>query len=170
MAEYQRSRREEERPFEAALLVCGRKDKYQMADEVRDMFEGLEEAPVMVVGYSTHEAMQMIHDYTPTLILSSCSIGRRRRNEVFPIYQRECRTDDRCCLLLALGRSCPDFQWQYFTDRDIIVVPISIVSVSPFILEFSSSIPGVFNFDYSIGFSHNILPMVPLPNIGLRSS
>ena len=99
-----------------------------------------------------------------TLILSSCSIGRRRRKEVFPIYQRECRTDDRCCLLLALGRSCPDFQWQYFTDRDIIVVPISIVSVSPFILEFSSSIPGVFNFDYSIGFSHNILPMVPLPN------
>lgn len=67
MAEYQRSRREEERPFEAALLVCGRKDKYQMADEVRDMFEGLEEAPVMVVGYSTHEAMQMIHDYTPKL-------------------------------------------------------------------------------------------------------
>ena len=55
MAEYQRIRREEERPFEAALLVCGRKDKYQMADEVRDMFEGLEGAPVMVVGYSTHQ-------------------------------------------------------------------------------------------------------------------
>lgn len=67
MAEYQRSRREEERPFEAALLVCGRKDKYQMADEVRDMFEGLEEAPVMLVPYSTHEAMHMIHDYTPKL-------------------------------------------------------------------------------------------------------
>ena len=55
MAEYQRIRREEERPFEAALLVCGRKDKYEMADEVRDMFEGLEGAPVMVVGYSTHQ-------------------------------------------------------------------------------------------------------------------
>ncbi|KAL9190730.1 hypothetical protein ACHAXT_000436 [Thalassiosira profunda] len=67
MAEYQRNRREEERPFEAALLVCGRKDKYQMADEVRDMFEGLEGAPVMVIGYSTHQAMQMIHDYTPKL-------------------------------------------------------------------------------------------------------
>jgi len=67
MAEYQRNRREEERPFEAALLVCGRKDKYQMANEVRDMFEGLEGAPVMVVGYSTHQAMQMIHDYTPKL-------------------------------------------------------------------------------------------------------
>lgn len=67
MAEYQRNRREEERPFEAALLVCGRKDKYQMADEVCDMFEGLEGAPVMVVGYSTHQAMQLIHDYTPKL-------------------------------------------------------------------------------------------------------
>lgn len=67
MAEYQRNRREEERPFEAALLVCGRKDKYQMADEVRDMFEGLEGAPVMVVGFSTHQAMQLIHDYTPKL-------------------------------------------------------------------------------------------------------
>lgn len=67
MSEYQRNRRDEERPFEAALLVCGRKDKYQMADEVRDMFEGLEGAPVMVVGYSTHQAMQMIHDYTPKL-------------------------------------------------------------------------------------------------------
>ena len=37
MSEYQRNRRESERPFEAALLVCGRKDKYQMAEEVRDM-------------------------------------------------------------------------------------------------------------------------------------
>ena len=53
------------------MLVCGRKDKYQMADEVRDMFEGLEGAPVMVVGYSTHQAMQMIHDYTPKLNIVS---------------------------------------------------------------------------------------------------
>ena len=65
LAEYQRSRKEGERPFEAALLVCGRKDKYEMADEVRDML--LDGAPVMVVGYSTHKAMQMMHDYTPKL-------------------------------------------------------------------------------------------------------
>lgn len=67
MAEYQRNRREEERPFEAALLVCGRKGKYQMAEEVKDMFEGLDGAPVLVVEYSTHEAMKLIHDYTPKL-------------------------------------------------------------------------------------------------------
>lgn len=67
MAEYQRIRRDGERPFEAALLVCGRKDKYEMAEEVRDMFEGIEGAPVLLVGYSTHQAMQMIHDFTPKL-------------------------------------------------------------------------------------------------------
>ena len=67
MSEYQRNRRENERPFEAALLVCGRKDKYEMADEVRDMFEGMHGAPVMLVEYSTHQAMQMVHDFTPKL-------------------------------------------------------------------------------------------------------
>jgi len=67
MAEFQRNRRDDERPFEASLLVCGRKGKYQMADEVRDMFEGLDGAPVMVVEYSTHQAMNMIHNFTPKL-------------------------------------------------------------------------------------------------------
>lgn len=65
LAEYQRTRKEGELPFEAALLVCGRKDKYEMADEVQEML--LDGAPVMVVEYSTHQAMQMIHDYTPKL-------------------------------------------------------------------------------------------------------
>jgi len=65
LAEYQRSRKAGDRPFEAALLVCGRKDKYEMADEVHDML--LDGAPVMVVEHSTHDAMQMIHDYTPKL-------------------------------------------------------------------------------------------------------
>jgi BioD-like phosphotransacetylase family protein len=67
MSEYQRNRRDNERPFEAALLVCGRKEKYEMADEVRDMFEGMHGAPVMLVEHSTHEAMRMIHDFTPKL-------------------------------------------------------------------------------------------------------
>jgi len=67
MAEYQRNRREGERPFEAALLVCGRKDKYQIAEEVLDMFHGLNDAPIMVAPYNTHTAMAMIHDYTPKL-------------------------------------------------------------------------------------------------------
>lgn len=65
MAEYQRRQAVDDGPFEAALLVCGRKEKYELTPEVRDMLNGLEGAPVMLVGHSTHEAMQKIHHYTP---------------------------------------------------------------------------------------------------------
>jgi len=65
MAEYQRRRAVDDKPFEAALLICGRKDKYELSPEVRDMINGLEGAPVMLVEHSTHEAMQKIHNYTP---------------------------------------------------------------------------------------------------------
>lgn len=67
MAEYQRRMNESgtEGEFEAALLVCGRKEKYEMSKEVQDMIMGLDGAPVMIVKYSTHEAMQKIHSYTP---------------------------------------------------------------------------------------------------------
>ena len=64
MAEYQR-RKSESSNFEAALVVCGRKEKYEMCKEVQDMIMGLDGAPVMIVEYSTHEAMQKIHSYTP---------------------------------------------------------------------------------------------------------
>jgi BioD-like phosphotransacetylase family protein len=65
MAEYQRRQVKEQGSFEAALIVCGRGGKYQITDEVRDMVMGLDCAPVMIVEYSTHQAMQMIHAYTP---------------------------------------------------------------------------------------------------------
>lgn len=67
MGEYQRQRKESEKPFEAALLVCGRKGKYQISKEVRDMLMGLEGAPVIIVEYSTHQAMEKIHGFTPKL-------------------------------------------------------------------------------------------------------
>ena len=67
MAEYQRTRRENEPPFEAALIICGRKGKYQLSTEVKDMLNSLEGAPVMVVELSTHQAMQKIHSFTPKL-------------------------------------------------------------------------------------------------------
>jgi len=65
MAEYQRRSSKKKGSFEAALLVCGREGKYQLCAEVKDMIMGLDCAPVMVVDYSTHQAMQMIHSYTP---------------------------------------------------------------------------------------------------------
>jgi BioD-like phosphotransacetylase family protein len=67
MGEYQRRRKESERPFEAALLVCGRKGKYQLSPEVSEMMEGIDNAPIMMVDGTTHEAMRKIHNYTPKL-------------------------------------------------------------------------------------------------------
>lgn len=67
MAEFQRRRANHERPFEAALLVCGRKDKYKLSKEVGDMLKGVEGAPIMEVGLSTHEATKAILNYTPKL-------------------------------------------------------------------------------------------------------
>jgi hypothetical protein len=68
LGEYQRRRDKAEHPFEAALVVCGRKGKYQLSPEVEDMLNGpAVGAPVMIVGYSTHDAMSMIHRFTPKL-------------------------------------------------------------------------------------------------------
>ena len=67
MGEYQRRRKSGEKPFEAALLICGRKGKYQLSQEVSDMLEGVEGAPIMCVGLTTHEATKQIHNFTPKL-------------------------------------------------------------------------------------------------------
>jgi 20S proteasome alpha/beta subunit len=69
LGEYQRRRdNKAEAPFEAALIVCGRKGKYQLSPEVESMLHnGTANAPVMCVGYSTHDAMSMIHKFTPKL-------------------------------------------------------------------------------------------------------
>lgn len=67
LGEYQRRRNKEEEPFEAALLVCGRKGKYQVSQEVQDMIKGSSGPPVMIADVSTHEATQAIHEYTPKL-------------------------------------------------------------------------------------------------------
>ena len=45
MSEYQRRKAKGE-AFEAALVVCGRKEKYEMIPEVRDMIVGMDGAPV----------------------------------------------------------------------------------------------------------------------------
>mmetsp|Transcript_22359 Transcript_22359/g.27406 ORF Transcript_22359/g.27406 Transcript_22359/m.27406 type:complete len:435 (+) Transcript_22359:61-1365(+) len=64
MSEYQRRIANGE-GFESTLVVCGRKEKYEMVPEIKDMVLGLDGAPVMIVEKSTHEAMSMIHRYTP---------------------------------------------------------------------------------------------------------
>jgi len=67
LGEYQRRLEIAKDPFEGALIICGRKKKYQLSKEVEEMLTGLNGAPVMVVGLSTHDAMSKIHSFTPKL-------------------------------------------------------------------------------------------------------
>ena len=70
LAEFERRRRngvENQPPFEAALLVCGRGGKYSISPEVRDMMTGVDGAPVMSVDLPTHDVMTRIHNFTPKL-------------------------------------------------------------------------------------------------------
>jgi hypothetical protein len=73
LGEFQRRRRKGEEPFEAALVICGRKDKYELSREVRDMMvtvdHGVEQqgAPIMCVELTTHQVMKKIHAFTPKL-------------------------------------------------------------------------------------------------------
>lgn len=64
---YQRRRKKGEPPFEAALIICGRHGKYEVSPEIRDMMAGVEGAPMMIVGLSTHQAMTKINNFTPKL-------------------------------------------------------------------------------------------------------
>eukprot|EP00978_Attheya_sp_CCMP212_P005534 scaffold12431_cov57-Attheya_sp.AAC.9 len=67
MGEFQRRRKDFEKPFEAALLICGREPKYTITKEVKEMMVGLSDMPVMMVPCTTAEAMAKIHGFTPKL-------------------------------------------------------------------------------------------------------
>jgi len=67
LGEYQRRREKTEEPFEAALVICGRKDKYQVSHEVLDMIKSCSGPPVMMVEHSSHDVTKAIHGYTPKL-------------------------------------------------------------------------------------------------------
>lgn len=67
LGEYQRKRQKDEPPFEAALVICGRKKKYNLSKEVKSMLECVKGAPIMSVGLTTSQATQLIHNFTPKL-------------------------------------------------------------------------------------------------------
>jgi phosphate acetyltransferase len=67
LGEYQRAANNLDRPFEAALIVCGRKEKYNLSKEVKEMVDAGNGCPIMLVEKSTHEVMQSIHNFTPKL-------------------------------------------------------------------------------------------------------
>lgn len=60
-------------PFQAALVICGRRGRYQLSPEVADMLTTSSGPPVMVVGLSTHDAMTKIHNFTPKLNIHDTS-------------------------------------------------------------------------------------------------
>lgn len=68
MGECQRRRKGSEKPFEAALIICGRKGKYQISPHIQDMMTGhTNSQPMMFVDLSTHQAMTKINNFTPKL-------------------------------------------------------------------------------------------------------
>jgi len=73
LGEYQR-KRSVSATFEAALLVCGRSDKYELSEEVESMIKDDDDGPsIMIVDGTTHEAMAKIHQYTPKLNIDDTS-------------------------------------------------------------------------------------------------
>lgn len=72
LGEYQR-RRIHKINFESALLICGRKEKYFLNSHVEKMMEGYDDIPILYVEYSTHEALEKIHEFTPKLNIDDSS-------------------------------------------------------------------------------------------------
>lgn len=67
IGEYQR-RKQKNEPFEAALIICGREEKYKMASQMQDMIDySGQDAPILTSPYTSHHTMEMIHSYTPKL-------------------------------------------------------------------------------------------------------
>ena len=68
LAEFQRRKRVGGTPFEAALVICGNIDKYEISKELQDMIDvHEEEVPILVSNHTTHQTMEAIHSYTPKL-------------------------------------------------------------------------------------------------------
>jgi len=68
LAEYQRRKRAGGPPFESALIICGREDRYQISREIRELIEVHEEdIPIMLSPEATHITMEHIQRFTPKL-------------------------------------------------------------------------------------------------------
>ena len=59
-------RKQKGEAFDALLIICGRRGKYAVSTEITEMLEGLD-TPVISVEMSTHEAMHLLHNFTPKL-------------------------------------------------------------------------------------------------------
>ena len=71
LGEFQR-KMAEGKQFESALVLCGRKGRYDLFPEIRDMIESLN-APVLHVTESTYKAMESMQFFTPKLNIDDTS-------------------------------------------------------------------------------------------------
>lgn len=68
LAEYQRRKLAGGPPFEAALIICGKKDRYEISRELRELIEvHEEEVPILLSPWTTSHTTENIQAYTPKL-------------------------------------------------------------------------------------------------------
>ena len=65
IGEYLRKKQKGE-AFDALLIICGRRGKYNISPEITEMMDGLD-TPIIYVEMSTHKAMHLLHNFTPKL-------------------------------------------------------------------------------------------------------
>jgi len=62
LGEHQRRKRKGGPPFEAALAICGRKDKYSLSTELLDMIQTqAEDVPILSCEYTTHTGKRRLY-------------------------------------------------------------------------------------------------------------
>jgi len=54
-------------PFEASLVICGRKEKYSLNRDIAAMMEGIDDVPILYAQNTCHEALEKIIAFTPKL-------------------------------------------------------------------------------------------------------
>jgi BioD-like phosphotransacetylase family protein len=61
-------------PFEAALIICGQRDKFEITAELKELIDvHQEDVPILLSPFTTHHSMELIHNYTPKLNINDLS-------------------------------------------------------------------------------------------------
>lgn len=86
-------------PNESALIICGRAEKYDLSENLRDMITYFsQDAPILYCPYTAHDTMGKIHSYTPKLNVKD----KGRLNVALGHYEQYIDYDE---ILLQTGNS-----------------------------------------------------------------
>lgn len=78
-------------PFEAALIICGDREKFQITSELKELIEvHQDDVPILLSPFTTHHSMELIHRYTPKLNINDLSrvIAACNHYETYIDYDR----------------------------------------------------------------------------------